>query len=49
VFFEKGTPLEVGYQGAFLVNIERFLTERAAGLSNGVNHFSPANLLVNRN
>jgi hypothetical protein len=30
-------PLEVGYQRELLVNKEKFLTGRAAGLSNGVN------------
>jgi len=32
-------PLEVGYQREPLINNEKFLTGRAAGLSNGVNTF----------
>jgi len=44
VFAEKGTgitplfaPLEVGYPKELLVDNEKFLTGRTAGLSNGVN------------
>jgi hypothetical protein len=46
VFAEKGTaiipavrPVRVGYQRELLVDYKKFLTGRAAGLSNGVKRY----------